>query len=90
VLASSTASVMGSVNEDKVGVASAMNDVTRQVAGALGVAIVGSITASAYTNRVSGELPQLPPAAHEAATGSIGSAHAATETRIAEPAVVTA
>jgi EmrB/QacA subfamily drug resistance transporter len=76
VLAPATDSVMGSVDEDKAGVASAMNDVTRQVAGALGVAIIGSITTSVYTSRVSGDLPQLPAAAHEAAKGSIGSAHA--------------
>ena len=76
VLAPSTDSVMGAVDEDHAGVASAMNDVTRQVAGALGVAVVGSITTTLYSNEVSSKLPQLPPAARDLATGSVGSAHA--------------
>jgi EmrB/QacA subfamily drug resistance transporter len=76
VMAPSTDSVMGSVDEAKAGVASAMNDVTRQVAGALGVAVIGSITQTLYTNNVDGKLPPLPPVAHDAASGSIGAAHA--------------
>jgi EmrB/QacA subfamily drug resistance transporter len=44
-----TDSVMGAVPEEKAGVASAMNDVTRQVAGALGTAVIGSLITSFYT-----------------------------------------
>ena len=44
-----TDSVMGAVPEEKAGVASAMNDVTRQVAGALGVAVIGSLVTSLYS-----------------------------------------
>jgi EmrB/QacA subfamily drug resistance transporter len=44
-----TDSVMGAVPEEKSGVASAMNDVTRQVAGALGTAVIGSLITSFYT-----------------------------------------
>ena len=56
ILAPATHSVMGSVPEEKAGVASAMNDVTRQVAGALGTAVVGSLVTSLYANDV-GEIP---------------------------------
>jgi EmrB/QacA subfamily drug resistance transporter len=45
-----TDSVMGAVPEEKAGVASAMNDVTRQVAGALGTAVIGSLITSFYTS----------------------------------------
>src|SRR5678816_1200606 len=45
-----TDSVMGAVPEEKSGVASAMNDVTRQVAGALGTAVIGSLITSFYTS----------------------------------------
>ena len=56
IMAPATHSVMGSVPEEKAGVASAMNDVTRQVAGALGTAVVGSLVTSLYTNDV-GDIP---------------------------------
>jgi EmrB/QacA subfamily drug resistance transporter len=76
VLAPSTDSVMGSVDEAKAGVASAMNDVTRQVAGALGVAVIGSITQTVYQGRVTSRLPELPPVGRSVAESSIGGAHA--------------
>ncbi|HET8756711.1 MAG TPA: MFS transporter [Solirubrobacteraceae bacterium] len=47
-----TDSVMGAVPEEKSGVASAMNDVTRQVGGALGTAVIGSLITSLYTSNV--------------------------------------
>ena len=43
LMAPSTDSVMGAVPEANAGIASAMNDVTRQVAGAFGVAVIGSV-----------------------------------------------
>ena len=49
VMGPATDSVMGAVPEEKSGVASAMNDVTRQVAGALGTAVIGSLIASLYS-----------------------------------------
>src|SRR5262249_22649378 len=56
VMAPSTDSVMGAVPPEKSGVASAMNDVTRQVGGALGTAIIGSLISSFYASRISGAL----------------------------------
>ena len=47
-----TDSVMGAVPEEKSGVASAMNDVTRQVAGALGTAVIGSLITALYGSRM--------------------------------------
>ncbi|HJR26051.1 MAG TPA: MFS transporter, partial [Acidimicrobiales bacterium] len=52
VMAPATESIMGSLPRAKAGVGSAMNDTTRQVGGALGVAIVGSVMSSAFSNRV--------------------------------------
>lgn len=76
VMAPSTESVMNSVPEAKAGVGSAMNDVTRQVAGALGVAIVGSILGSYYAGHMPADAP-------EAATDSIGAAYA-----VGDPALI--
>jgi EmrB/QacA subfamily drug resistance transporter len=51
-MAPSTESIMGSLPPAKAGVGSAVNDTTRQVGGALGVAIIGSVLASTYGTKV--------------------------------------
>jgi len=51
-MAPATESVMGSLPRDKAGVGSAVNDTTRQVGGALGVAVVGSLVASVYASGI--------------------------------------
>lgn len=76
VMAPSTDAVMGAVPRAKAGVASAMNDVTRQVGGALGVAIVGSLVDTIYTDRVSDATASLPPALRGPVEASIGGANA--------------
>ena len=48
VMAPATESIMGSLPRAKAGVGSAMNDTTRQVGGAIGVAVLGSILSSRY------------------------------------------
>jgi hypothetical protein len=47
-MAPATESIMGSIPRQRAGVGSAVNDTTRQMGGALGVAIVGSVLSSAY------------------------------------------
>jgi EmrB/QacA subfamily drug resistance transporter len=47
-MAPATESVIGSLPRAKAGVGSAVNDTTRQVGGALGVAIIGSVVSSVY------------------------------------------
>ncbi|MEE9178998.1 MAG: hypothetical protein V3U46_11275, partial [Acidimicrobiia bacterium] len=74
IMAPSTDSVMGAVPVAKGGVASATNDVTRQVAGAIGVAVIGSVFNSAYQTNMESAVAQLPPEAAEAASNSIGAA----------------
>jgi Na+/melibiose symporter-like transporter len=51
-MAPATESIMGSLPLAKAGVGSAVNDTTRQVGGALGVAVVGSVLASIYGAKV--------------------------------------
>jgi MFS-type transporter involved in bile tolerance (Atg22 family) len=53
-MAPATDAVMSAVPEAKAGVGSAMSDVTRQVGGALGVAVIGSIIGSAYSRDMTG------------------------------------
>jgi hypothetical protein len=80
VMAPSTASVMGSVPPEKSGVASAMNDVTRQVGGALGVAVIGSVISTIYASRVGDDTAALPESARAAAEDSVGQANAVAAT----------
>ncbi len=74
IMAPSTDAVMGAVPRAKAGVASATNDVARQVSGAIGVALVGSALNSAYATRMTDAVTQLPTQAAEAARNSIGAA----------------
>jgi EmrB/QacA subfamily drug resistance transporter len=74
-MAPATESIMGSLPLAKAGVGSAVNDTTRQVGGALGVAIIGSVLSTVYGDRVVEAFDgSLPPAALEAAQGSLGGA----------------
>jgi EmrB/QacA subfamily drug resistance transporter len=69
----STASILSSLPMGKQGVGSAVNDTTRELGGALGVAVLGSIFATRYTSAL-GSLQQLPAAARQAARASVGGA----------------
>ncbi|HEY8527495.1 MAG TPA: MFS transporter [Acidimicrobiales bacterium] len=52
IMPPATESIMGSLPREKAGVGSAVNDTTRQVGGALGVALLGSLLASRYGSHV--------------------------------------
>ena len=52
VMAPATESVMSSLPLAKAGVGSAVNDTTRQVGGALGIAVIGSVLASIYATKL--------------------------------------
>lgn len=73
-MAPATESIMGSLPLTKAGVGSAMNDTIRQVGGALGVAILGSVLASSYGSAMEPVLRGLPPEAAARAGNSIGGA----------------
>jgi EmrB/QacA subfamily drug resistance transporter len=70
----STTSIMTSLPINKAGVGSAVNDTTREVGGALGIAIVGSIIASSYRSHVSTALAMLPEPLRDPARDNIGAA----------------
>jgi MFS family permease len=73
--APATESVMGSLPANRAGVGSAVNDTAREVGGALGVAIVGSVVASIYRRHLAGGLPPgLPAEAAATAHDSLGAA----------------
>ena len=72
-----TNSIMGSVPIDEAGVGSAMNDTNRQIGGALGVAILGTLLNSSYAvsiDKIKWPVP-LPAAALAGIRGGIQGAH---------------
>jgi EmrB/QacA subfamily drug resistance transporter len=60
VIAPCTDSIMGSLPRAKAGVGSAVNDTTRQMGGAVGVAAFGSILASHFGSTMRDRLADLP------------------------------
>jgi Na+/melibiose symporter-like transporter len=73
-MAPATDSIMGSLPLAKAGVGSAMNDTTRQVGGALGVAVLGSVLTSSYASSIAPALQGLPASAAALAGDSVGGA----------------
>ncbi|MCI0711542.1 MAG: MFS transporter [Chloroflexi bacterium] len=73
-----TDSIMGSVPPNKAGVGSAMNDTTRELGGAMGVAVLGTIMNSRYIADVETlrqQIPILPDDAFSGISDSIQAAH---------------
>jgi len=70
----STASIMSAVPARRAGMGSAMNDATRELGAALGVAVLGSVAASRYGVLLAPALGDLQPADRVAADSSIGGA----------------
>jgi hypothetical protein len=71
-----TDSIMGTLPPERASVGSAMNDTVRQVGGALGVAILGSVLSSHYRDGMDGAAQSLPAEAGHAAHDSIAGASA--------------
>jgi EmrB/QacA subfamily drug resistance transporter len=57
---------------DKAGVGSAVNDTTREVGGAVGIAVIGSILAAQYRDGIKPLLAQLPPEVAATARDGVG------------------
>jgi DHA2 family integral membrane protein (MFS transporter) len=62
---------MQALPREKAGSASALSNTFRQVGGALGIAVLGSVLSTAYRNAIEDELGALPPGARHAAGESI-------------------
>ncbi len=69
-----TTAITGSLPAEEQGVASALNDTVRELGGAVGLALIGSVLSAAYTASVSSATAGLPPEAASAVEGGIGGA----------------
>ena len=74
-----TAAVMDVLPRERAGAGSALTNTARQVAVALGVAVLGSILAQSYRSTMSPALAALPAAARNAAGQSISATQAVAE-----------
>ena len=69
-----TAAIMSSVPPRRAGAGSAMNDATRELGAALGIAVMGSIASSQYSSQLADLTSTLPEAAQHTASSSISGA----------------
>jgi EmrB/QacA subfamily drug resistance transporter len=73
-MAPSTATIMASLPHEKAGVGSAMNDTNRELGGALGIAILGSVFSTVYAASVRDAAPGLPAGAVDDVASSLAEA----------------
>jgi MFS transporter, DHA2 family, multidrug resistance protein len=79
VMPPATESIMASLPREKAGVGSAIGNTVRQVAGALGIAILGSVLSAVYRSHISDHLNAVPANARGAAGDSISASYGAAE-----------
>ncbi|MGP3962660.1 MFS transporter [Nonomuraea sp. 3N208] len=71
IMPPATTAIMESLPREKAGVGSAMSNTVRQVAGALGVAVLGSVLSSSYRGEMAPALAALPADVRHSAGESI-------------------
>ncbi|GAA5188872.1 MFS transporter [Rugosimonospora acidiphila] len=76
VMPPATESIMSTLPREKAGVGSAVGNTIRQVGGAIGVAILGSILSAVYRGGIDGHLGGLPAGASDTARQSISGTYA--------------
>ena len=76
VMAPASTTIMTTVPAHQAGAGSAINDTIREVGGALGIAIVGSLAAGVYSSKLGSALTaaHVPHAVSHVATGSVAAA----------------
>jgi len=78
-MAPTTTVILESLPAQRAGAGSAVNSTVRQVGGALGVAVLGSLLSTVYRSRIADALSALPPALRGPAGESIGATQIITQ-----------
>lgn len=76
-MAPSTEAITASLPQEQQGVASALNDITREFGTALGVALLGAVFSTGYHNAINTKIKQFPPEIASEAGKGIATAFAA-------------
>ncbi len=79
VMSPATSAIMTAAPDEKQGVASAVNDATRELGAAIGIAVAGSVLAAQYRDSLAPAVADLPAGPRAAATDSLSSALAVSE-----------
>ena len=74
VTAPATTAIVAATPVEKHGVAAAVNDASRELGAAIGVAIAGSVLAAGYSSRIQPVLPTVPPVVREPISDSLAAA----------------
>jgi EmrB/QacA subfamily drug resistance transporter len=69
-----TTAIVASLPREKQGVASSVNDLSRELGGALGIAVLGSILNSTYRTQIASHTTTLPTTLATKARGALGAA----------------
>jgi EmrB/QacA subfamily drug resistance transporter len=69
-----TDAIMGALPKEQAGVGSAVNDTTREIGGAIGVAVLGSVFSAVYAERMTSVAATLPAEVGTVVRDSIGGA----------------
>ncbi len=81
----STMAITESLPAEKQGVASALNDTVRELGGAVGIALLGSLVSAGYRSSVERRHDGLPPDLADRVEEGIGSAFGAAATSVPTP-----
>ena len=73
--APATTAIVASLPRSKQGVASSVNDVSRELGGALGIAVLGSLMNGVYRAEMADSTESVPAGVSEQARGSLAAAH---------------
>jgi MFS transporter, DHA2 family, multidrug resistance protein len=79
VMPPATESIMSTLPREKAGVGSAVSNTVRQVGGALGVAVLGSVLSAVYRSQIKPDLAGLPAPLRHNAQESISATYAVAE-----------
>ncbi len=71
--------LMSAIPRNRAGMGSAMNDTTRELGGALGIAVLGSVLSSGYSSKIAGAVSNLPDQVKEIVSNSLAGALAIAE-----------
>lgn len=77
--APTTSAIMNAAPDEKQGVASAVNDATREIGAAIGIAVAGSVLAAMYHSALAPQLGAFPEQIRDSATDSLAYALSVSE-----------